>query len=40
MAKQRRQMGEILLDLEEILLEMVDHGLQWGVTLYFKYTGT
>ena len=37
MAKQRRQMGEILLDLEEILLEMVDHGHQWGDIIFQVY---
>lgn len=36
MAK-RRKMGDILLDLEKILLEMVDHGLQWGDILFQVY---
>lgn len=33
----RRKMGDILLDLEKILLEMVDHGLQWGDILFQVY---
>lgn len=33
----RRKMGAILLDLETILLELVDHGLQWGDILFQVY---
>lgn len=30
MAKKRRPSGEILLDMEPLILELVDQGLQWG----------
>lgn len=32
-----RKMGDILLDLEKILLELVDHGLQWGDIIFQIY---
>lgn len=37
MSKRKRLMGDILLDLEAILLEMVDHGLQWGDIIFQIY---
>lgn len=33
-----RKMGDILLDLEEILEELVDHDLQWGDILALVYS--
>lgn len=34
MPKRRRKIGDILLDLEVILLELVDHGMQWGDIIF------
>lgn len=33
----RRKIGAILLDLETILLELVDHGMQWGDIIFQIY---
>lgn len=36
--KQLRPLGDILLDMEKLIVEMVvDHGLQWGDVLYNIY---
>lgn len=32
-----RPLGQILFDLEDVLLEMVDHDLQWGDILGLVY---
>lgn len=32
-----RKIGDILLDLEKLLLELVDHGMQWGDILFVVY---
>jgi hypothetical protein len=37
MSKKRRKIGAIFLDLEKILLELVDHGMQWGDILFQVY---
>lgn len=37
MPKKRRKIGDILLDLEKILLELVDHGMQWGDIIFQIY---
>lgn len=37
MPKRRRKIGVILLDLEQILLELVDHGMQWGDIIFQIY---
>ena len=33
MAKKARTTGDVLLDLEPLILELVDHNLQWGDVL-------
>lgn len=37
MNKRSRKMGTILMDLESIIMELVDHGLQWGDILFQIY---
>lgn len=37
MAKRLRKVGSILLDLERVLDELLDHDLQWGDILYLVF---